>query len=874
MELYSYVWPHLRPGRYRVKTPSRHHRRRLGSGTSCRPLQHLEVTAPAVRDARSRGVRRVPPPNASGPFAGRLAQVVLRRPPLPWDRSASPAEPWLALVVLAEGEANFIPDLPAPEATRRPRPDRHPRRRPGGDGGVPQKVIDRRVPGTRRDRPAHPRPQGRREEHRVRGRGRLGIGGARTACRSPGRPTAPTSSRLRRPTRRAARRRPGTEGSRREDGVFDGRTPVVARESGTLHRWTESARRLRSAAAVTGGRLTPARGRPARTRAVLVGDARAGADVAPSASGRSGTSAGTFVRHDIDFVAARGELPGIDLRALLSASPSWRHWEFDLLRDAGDFAGYMNHLDVGLFGDRRRSHDPAGAVVPVTPTGTPEHRPHQPPRRHRERLVPGPFTPSKITREPAGKPYHVADQARRIGPDGREDLSLRGRRSRSAGCSRCPTRSSWRHCAVWAREEFAIRRQDDVILPSSATCRLRCRSTSTSRRLAQRRPAHAGGHRRRPAHRARRGVADPRGAARSFQPVRHRGARHRARAGAQIVAATLGTDVSTSPVDSAIADPGLRTFDELLGATAELGALHDHLAAAVDDVRVPRPSNSTPRGRRDAAGRSSTGCSEGARDREDATRGRSRAVRGSSSARRSCCKAPWPGADARCPQTPRRPRRSATGSARLRRAQAGALRIHSCPTTACYGPRRSASSTSTATGPTRGRRRHRRRRVRHAGPAALQQRHEAVRAAVDDAERDQRPGGEPSPRPARPRSAGFLLRSRRCPAWPGPARARFRRTAASSLILLRMERLPRRCCWCSSTTSPTGWRSRSPGKGSSSACGQRATGEPAGCWWLDVRDPATGVEACRRKSAAGPVPPRDPQASSTSPSCAASSPTK
>ena len=49
----------------------------------------------------------------------------------------------------------------------------------------------------------------------------------------------------------------------------------------------------------------------------------------------------------------------------------------------------------------------------------------------------------------------------------------------------------------------------------------------------------------------------------------------------------------------------------------------------------------------------------------------------------------------------------------------------------------------------------------------LQQRHEAVRAAVDHAERDQRPGGEPVAATGAATISGFLLRSRAVSGWPG-----------------------------------------------------------------------------------------------------------
>ena len=61
-----------------------------------------------------------PPANAEGSFSDRLPQIVLKRRTLPWERN--PEEkvevsniPWLALVVVAEGEAELSPTKPVEE---------------------------------------------------------------------------------------------------------------------------------------------------------------------------------------------------------------------------------------------------------------------------------------------------------------------------------------------------------------------------------------------------------------------------------------------------------------------------------------------------------------------------------------------------------------------------------------------------------------------------------------------------------------------------------------------------------------------------------------------------------------------------------------
>lgn len=70
---------------------------------------HVQVTAPRFTMPPDQILSSFPPANAEGNFGDRLPQVVLKRRTLPWERnpaggSAVSTTPWLALVVLAEGE--------------------------------------------------------------------------------------------------------------------------------------------------------------------------------------------------------------------------------------------------------------------------------------------------------------------------------------------------------------------------------------------------------------------------------------------------------------------------------------------------------------------------------------------------------------------------------------------------------------------------------------------------------------------------------------------------------------------------------------------------------------------------------------------------
>ena len=105
--LHSNVMPKLTAGRYE-----------LVSDQTGLPFEvtaehtHVTVAAPRYTMPTDQILSTFPPANAEGAFGDRLPQIVLKRRTLPWERN--PAEqvqpsptPWLALVVVAEGEAQL-----------------------------------------------------------------------------------------------------------------------------------------------------------------------------------------------------------------------------------------------------------------------------------------------------------------------------------------------------------------------------------------------------------------------------------------------------------------------------------------------------------------------------------------------------------------------------------------------------------------------------------------------------------------------------------------------------------------------------------------------------------------------------------------------
>ena len=90
-------------------------------------VTNINITAPRIKLPPDQVLMTFPPANSEGAYESRLPQVVLKRRTLPWDRDAAPLgtkikkqtvveeTPWLALVIIAEGEGTIDHDIPIDE---------------------------------------------------------------------------------------------------------------------------------------------------------------------------------------------------------------------------------------------------------------------------------------------------------------------------------------------------------------------------------------------------------------------------------------------------------------------------------------------------------------------------------------------------------------------------------------------------------------------------------------------------------------------------------------------------------------------------------------------------------------------------------------
>ncbi|MBK9316486.1 MAG: hypothetical protein IPM55_19915 [Acidobacteria bacterium] len=110
--LHSNVIPTVTAGRYELVTDQ--------TGlpfTVAAERTHVIVASPRYTMPTDQILSTFPPANAEGAFGDRLPQIVLKRRTLPWERNpegvATPSSiPWLAMVVVAEGEAQLSSATP------------------------------------------------------------------------------------------------------------------------------------------------------------------------------------------------------------------------------------------------------------------------------------------------------------------------------------------------------------------------------------------------------------------------------------------------------------------------------------------------------------------------------------------------------------------------------------------------------------------------------------------------------------------------------------------------------------------------------------------------------------------------------------------
>lgn len=126
--LYDSIVPALEAGRYRLRGDLDIAATEDGDAASnlgVRPLEtHINVTAPRLKLPPDQALMTFPPANSEGAYESRLPQIVLKKKTLPWDRKAAQdgtmfgdqevteRTPWLALVIIAEGEGQIEHDIP------------------------------------------------------------------------------------------------------------------------------------------------------------------------------------------------------------------------------------------------------------------------------------------------------------------------------------------------------------------------------------------------------------------------------------------------------------------------------------------------------------------------------------------------------------------------------------------------------------------------------------------------------------------------------------------------------------------------------------------------------------------------------------------
>ena len=422
---------------------------------------HIEVTAPRFLLPPDQVLSTFPPNASQGAFSSRLPQIVLKRRTLPWEReldgkavsmdpnSAQRLVPWMALVLLADGECTFESGKPVAECVT---PGVVLEGRNDVDRGdriiVTQDVVDEVFP-SQAELPllAHVREVDLADTE-------LALGD------DDGWMAVVIGNRLPQPGVRYRACLISVEGQydklRTHEALFDdqfdkiyvypdviahidqlsyaGHYPDVAYQSDVPAWLGISASDAMPGVASVVEAAVVERGVTA-VRAFTSVDAWSNPHTQPVNPSSGTTATATYTAHLV------GAMHNIDLSIIAPliakyTFPVLAHWEFTCV-GAGDFQSLMQGLDVGMI----------GTLPDIAPTKPGEKAPPPATRKPPEVLDTGHISLDHVTREgepttvwyrgplvprptvrqepEAGKPLplaHTSDQLRRVGPDGRENL--------------------------------------------------------------------------------------------------------------------------------------------------------------------------------------------------------------------------------------------------------------------------------------------------------------------------------------------------------------------------------------------------------------------------------------------------------------------
>jgi hypothetical protein len=431
-----------------------------GSKPTATHNANIRVTSARFRLSPDQILSVFPPANSEGAYEARLPQIVIKRRTLPWERAPDPADrtiPWMALVVIAEGEGQISAEAPVDECvTAGVKLDGPNDVARGIYLAVPQSTVTKVFP-TQKDLPllAHVREVDLEDTELAMGDddGFLAVVMAnrlpqydRVACK----PVRYTACLINLEGQLPALPPPSVP-------LLDfGATALVfnimdyyAKGDGGGSSPDIAVMATQAAPMIAARIKAPDinKARTATPRAGAAADWQVATNTIENVALTAASSDAAFAVRDAMKAGFRLPIEGIVLEKVYRF-PILAHWSFTC-DGGGSFESLMKGLDVGLLGTlqseaaKKKRPDCAPEPGGAGPPDAPKPRPaaevtetghvglaHATRAGDRVRAwYRGPFVPSPTTREVATTPQglalaHASDQLRAVTPDGREDLSL------------------------------------------------------------------------------------------------------------------------------------------------------------------------------------------------------------------------------------------------------------------------------------------------------------------------------------------------------------------------------------------------------------------------------------------------------------------